>query len=139
MESLPDVEENLARCLENRTEILFAFLYGSAAEGRPFRDLDVGLFVDRTAVPASADLDYAFELTDELEAVVPYPVDVRVINDAPLPFCYNVSRGTILVASDGEALTRFLERTWDEFLDFRPIAMQYLRELDERYRPNSHS
>jgi hypothetical protein len=49
--------------------------------------------VDRVSVPASLDLDYAFALADELEQVVPHPVDVRVINDAPLPFRYNVSRG----------------------------------------------
>ena len=129
MKPLSDVGENLTLCLKGRPEILFAFLYGSATEGGSFRDLDVGLFVDRARVPASVDLDYAFELADELENIVPHPVDVRVINDAPLPFRYNVSQGVVLLATDGEALARFLERTWDEYLDFQPVAMQYLKEL----------
>ncbi len=129
MKPVSDVGENLTLCLKGRPEILFAFLYGSATEGGSFRDLDVGLFVDRARVPASADLDYAFELADELENIVPHPVDVRVINDAPLPFRYNVSQGVVLLATDGEALARFLERTWDEYLDFQPVAMQYLKEL----------
>ena len=115
--------------LDDRPEILFAMLYGSAAEGRPFRDLDVGVFVDRARVDAQQDMDYAFRLADELEAALPYPVDVRVINDAPLGFRYNVSRGTALVVHDRPAFVGFLERTWDEYLDFQPIALQYLRDI----------
>jgi hypothetical protein len=124
-----EIRQALAGRLQNRREILFAILYGSAAEGRSFRDLDVGLFADRPLVPASAELDYAFALADELEQSVPYPVDVRIINDAPLPFRYNVSRGIPLVLNDRNAFFQFLERTWDEFLDFQPVAMQYLKEL----------
>ena len=43
--------------------------------------------------PPAADIDYAFDLADALESAVPQQVDVRVINDAPLGFRYNVSRG----------------------------------------------
>jgi hypothetical protein len=125
----PDIQDKLAGRLQGRAEIQFAILYGSAAEGRSFRDLDVAVYVDRAHVPASADFDYAFALADELEEVVPYPVDVRVANEAPLPFRYNISRGTLLLVRDREALTQFLERTWKEFLDFQPVAMQYLKEL----------
>lgn len=124
-----ETKDALALCLQDRPEILFAILYGSAAEGLPFRDLDIGLFVDRVSVPASAELDYAFALADELEQAASHPIDVRVINDAPLPFRYNVSRGIPLMVNDKEVFARFLERTWDEFLDFQPVAMQYLKEL----------
>ena len=123
------VKEALVCCLQNRPEIDFAILYGSAGEGRSFRDLDIGLFVDRTSVPVLSELDYVFALADELGQVAPCAVDVRVINDAPLAFRYNVSRGVPLVVNDKEAFYRFLERTWDEFLDFKPVAMQYLRDL----------
>jgi predicted nucleotidyltransferase len=125
----PKVKEALVGCLQNWPEFHFAILYGSAAEGRSFRDLDIGLFVDRTLVPASSELNYVFALADELEQVAPCSVDVRVINDAPLPFRYNVSKGIPLVVNHKQAYTHFLERTWDEFLDFQPVAMQYLREL----------
>lgn len=128
MKLLPEIQKKLTRVLKGRPEILFAILYGSATEGRPFHDLDVALFVDRDAVPWSDELDFAFTLVDELEQVAPYPVDVRVINDAPLPFRYQVSRGTALVIHDRPAFFHFRERTWDLFLDFQPVAMQYLKE-----------
>jgi predicted nucleotidyltransferase len=121
--------QHLAPCLVGRLEILFAVLYGSAAEGGPFRDLDVGVMVDRARVPADAELDYAFTLAEALEKAVPFPVDVHILNDAPLPFRYNVSRGVPLVVHDPEALYTFLERTWDDWLDFKPIAMRYLEEM----------
>ena len=125
----PRTEEALVRCLQGRSEIHFAILYGSAAEDRFFGDLDIGLFVDRALVTTSSEVDYVFTIADEFEQVAPCSVDVRVINDAPLPFRYNVSRGIPLVINDKEVFYHFLERTWDEFLDFKPVAIQYLKEL----------
>jgi hypothetical protein len=124
-----DLEKTLAAHLSARPEIRFAMLYGSASEGPAFRDLDIGVFVDRAQVSADADLHYAFALADNLAVMVPFPVDVRVINDAPLPFRYSVSRGIPLAVRDEECFYAFLERTWDEYLDFQPVALQYLRDL----------
>ncbi len=126
---LDQFKEKLSQALQGRPEIIFAMLYGSAIEGGEFNDLDIGLWVERLTVPPLADLSYAFDLADELGQVVAYPVDVRIINQAPLPFRYNVSRGQALLVNDEAALLHFLERTWDEFLDFKPVAMQYIREL----------
>jgi uncharacterized protein len=121
--------EELVQHLTGRPEILFAVLYGSASEGETFRDLDVGIMLDRAQVPASFDLNYAFSLGENLQKVLRFPVDVRVLNDAPLPFRYNVSRGIPLVVRDWGAWFAFRERTWDEYLDFQPVAMSYLREM----------
>jgi len=121
--------EDLAQHLTERPEILFAVLYGSAVEGETFRDLDVGILLDRAQVPANFDLNYAFSLSDSLQRVLRFPVDVRALNDAPLPFRYNVSRGIPLVVRDWEAWFAFRERTWDDYLDFQPVAMAYLREM----------
>jgi predicted nucleotidyltransferase len=124
-----DFRQRLVAYLSDHPEVHFAILFGSAVEGEHFRDLDVGILVDRAHVPAERDWDYAFDLADALRSAVQYPVDVRVINDAPLPFRYNVSRGVPLVVHDPEALYTFLERTWDDWLDFKPIAMRYLEEM----------
>ena len=115
--------------LVRQPEIVFAILYGSAAEGRSFRDLDVAVFVDRAHVPPQSDLDYALTLMDDLAEVVPFPIDVRVVNNAPLAFQYNVSRGEVLLVRDEEALARFRETAWDRYFDFQPVAMQYLKDM----------
>ena len=121
--------EQLSARLEERVEILFAIAYGSAIVGGPFRDVDVAVFVDRELVPAEKDLDYEVALTNALKEPVPCPLDVRVVNDAPLPFRYSVSRGRPLAARNRRALVEFLERAWDEYLDFEPVARRYLLEL----------
>jgi hypothetical protein len=122
------VKHKIVHAFHSHPEVKFAILYGSAAERGPFHDLDIGVYVDRETVPESSELDYAFSLNEKLKRIVPYPVDVRVINDAPLPFRYQVSRGSLVVAHDRSAYFDFLERTWRLFLDFRPLAMRYLEE-----------
>jgi predicted nucleotidyltransferase len=125
---IDSIKKALIRFLQNQTEICFAVLYGSAADSQVFRDVDIGLFVNREAVLPTSDLDYAFTLADQIQDQIKFPVDVRVINDAPLPFRYNVSHGIPLIVNDKEVYARFLERTWDEYLDFQPVALQYLKE-----------
>jgi predicted nucleotidyltransferase len=127
-ESYPKPEE-LAQPLSRQPEILFAVLYGSAADSEAYRDLDVGVMVDRAQTPVADSLDYALALGAKLEKALRFPVDVRVLNDAPLPFRYNVSRGIPLAVRDWDAWFEFRERTWDEYLDFQPVAMAYLREM----------
>jgi uncharacterized protein len=124
-----DLEQTITERLVAQPGLVFAVLYGSAVTGGLFRDLDVAICLDRQVVPAEQDMDYAFDLAEALEAATSNPVDVRVINAAPLPFRYNVSRGRPLVVNDRGAWHTFLERTWDEWWDFEPVAMQYLRDL----------
>ena len=128
-EPVASLKATLAERLENHLELVFALLYGSAMEGSAFHDLDVGTYVDRTLIAPSNDLDCMPALSEELSHDMLYQVDVRVINDAPLTFRYNVSRGQELIVNDFEALARFRESVWDEYLDFQPIALQYLRDM----------
>ncbi|HMN27998.1 MAG TPA: nucleotidyltransferase domain-containing protein [Caldilineaceae bacterium] len=109
--------------------LYFAILYGSAARGGPFRDVDIGLFVDRQTITPDDDFVVCFDLERRLRRVVPFPVDVRVINEASLAFRYNVSKGAPLLVNDDDVYTRFLEYTWDRYLDFAPVAMAYVRAI----------
>lgn len=128
-EQVQQLVPQLSHLLDHRPEILFAILYGSAAEGLQFRDLDIAIFVDRERLPAKQDWDYAFELAAYIERQVPHPVDVRVVNDAPVLFRYNVSRGLPILVNDRIAFADFKEYTWIEYGDFLPVAMRYLEEM----------
>lgn len=126
---IEQLKASLKDYLSGRKEIIFALLYGSAVEDAPFHDLDVGLLVDRERIAGAADLDYSLAMAEALTRQAGFPTDVRVINDAPLGFRYNVSRGEPLMVNDEEALAEFRERTWDEFFDFAPVGHLYLKEL----------
>lgn len=119
----------LTDVLQAQPNILFAVLYGSAAEGAPFHDLDIALFLDRTKAPISQDWELECRIAAALTELLPFPIDVRVINEAPLLFRYSVSTGIPLVVRDQEQYFQFLEHTWDRYLDFKPVAMQYIREM----------
>jgi len=67
-------------------------------------------------------------LVTELQDKVKMPVDIRVLNDAPLAFRYHAIRGRLLMVRDLELLDEYRARIWDDYFDFVPFARQYLRE-----------
>jgi len=84
----PEQREVLSRQfrehLEQEAGVRFAYLYGSVLGSDRVHDVDVGLFLDDTAVPRQATI--ANNLSATLTAKVRLPVDVRVLNEAPLSF-----------------------------------------------------
>ena len=119
----------LTERLAGLSEIRAAFFHGSAERGEPFRDLDIAVLVDRERISAGDDLRYGAGLSDELSRASGYPVDVKVVNDAPPAFRDRVSRGSVLTCRSSAEVVRFKERAWDDWFDFRPVAMAYLRDM----------
>lgn len=128
----PDEREHLVQEIESllraREEVVFAYLHGSFITGEFFRDVDLALYV--TAKPAAdASLRwYEIDIGIDFTSKVRTPIDVRVLNDAPLSFRYHVLKGRLLFTRDDEFLDLFRARTWDEYCDFAPFARRYLRE-----------
>jgi len=121
--------EAIRRALEARPEVTFAYLHGSFLADGPYRDVDVAVWLDRARVPASGWTRYAVDLSAALHLELRVPVDVQVLNGAPVAFRYSAQKGQPLVVRDPELLAEFRARTWDEYFDFLPFARQYLREV----------
>jgi uncharacterized protein YutE (UPF0331/DUF86 family)/predicted nucleotidyltransferase len=127
------IRQRLRDLLAPHDEILFAYLLGSFEQSLPFRDIDVALYLEPSFLQANDELQYSLRLTDELEQSLPYPIDVRVLNNAPCGFRYNATRGRLILCRD-EALHReWLAETWEEYLDFAPalrhIGRGWVRKL----------
>ncbi|MBI4588661.1 MAG: nucleotidyltransferase domain-containing protein [Candidatus Rokubacteria bacterium] len=120
--------DHLRRQLEGRPEILCAYLHGSFLKGDPYRDIDVAVWVDPTRRGARSRAQYALDLSVALHVALRCPVDVQVLNDAPLAFRYHALNGHPLVVRDWEWLDEVRARIWDDYFDFAPFARQYLRE-----------
>jgi predicted nucleotidyltransferase len=116
----------LQEMLQANSAVVFAFVHGSFLKEGPFHDIDVAVFLDDTL---EDPLDTLLELWDEVASQVEYPLDLRLLNEAPLAFRYNVTRGRLIFARDEEEALRFIERAWDEFFDFQPILEAYTRDL----------
>lgn len=119
--------DRLRRLLEGRREIRCAYLHGSFLEGGPYRDVDLAVWIE--SVRRAGWRAYELDLAVELQLALGQPVDVRVLNDAPLAFRFHALRGQLLVVRDPEWLDELRARTWDEYFDFLPFARRYLREV----------
>src|SRR5213593_4503994 len=118
----------LNRELEARSEIVVALLHGSFTRGEAYRDIDVAIWLDPDRLSRDERFRYALDLSVHLQLQLGSPIDVRVLNDAPLAFRYHALQGRPLVVRDEEFLDELRARTWDDYLDFQPFARQYLRE-----------
>ena len=108
-------------------EVEFAYVYGSFPEDRGFHDIDVAVYLTRTE---HVDLlECELSIASMLEQRIRLPVDVRVLNHAPNSFCYEVTRGEVVFSRNEEVRFCFVEKTWNEYLDYKPVVENILHEL----------
>jgi predicted nucleotidyltransferase len=108
----------LKRTLENIESILFAYVYGSFIKRDFFRDIDVAVWIDKPEEAFRHEVD----LSSNLEADFKIPVDVHVINEAPLPFKHAVfTWGRLLFSRDKEARIRIVDETIRQYADLRML------------------
>ncbi len=129
------VRDTLARVLGDHPQVVVAFLFGSFLDQPRFRDIDVGILVDPRQVPESDAWSFASQLATDLELAIRYPVDLVILNYASIAVRYYASLGEVLVCKDAETRYLFLERAWDEYLDFEPFLRASLRDLLEGDQP----
>ena len=69
------------------------------------------------------------ELENELEDILHIPVDIRIINNAPLSFQYNVLKtGKVIVDGDKTLRADFEGLIFKKYFDFVHLRNEYLRE-----------
>lgn len=104
-------------------DIVFAYLHGSFVEGADFRDIDIALFVEESVNKLEIETTLSYELTEKTG----YPVEVKVVNDAPVAFQMAVLRKGVLLLSRSEDIrTNFIEkigRRYREYVHFRNIIL----------------
>lgn len=94
----------------------------------PFRDIDVGVYV--TAMDKKESVYYGLELSERLSFLIKVPVDVRVVNFAPITFQFHVVRGQLIIDNDEDARCTFMEHVARFYLDMKPL---FLRAIKEAY------
>lgn len=123
--------EQIKEVLQQKEEVVFAYVFGSFLQDPVFRDIDVGVYLNDKTFEEDNSLDYSFELASEIEDEIGSEpmVDVRVLNQAPFYFLNNVfARGQLILCRDDDFLGNLIEKTAFKYLDYRPFAEQYLKE-----------
>ena len=126
----PSEKENIIRTvsshlLEIHEEIIAAYCFGSFLADA-FADIDLGLLLDS---PPEEQVVYEMALETELENLIPYSFDIRVINRAPISFCQSVVRGKVIVDRDPNRRADFEGRVIKQYFDFAPFRQRYLAEV----------
>ncbi len=112
--------------LEKEPNLAFAYLYGSAVEQQTVHDIDIGLYYESAdSLPSS---DQILTLAHQLSSALHIPVDVRVLNQAPLSFLFHALHGQLLTCQDPNLHATILERIAREYLDIAPLLRQSTKD-----------
>ncbi|ABL79131.1 type VII toxin-antitoxin system MntA family adenylyltransferase antitoxin [Thermofilum pendens] len=119
--------ETIARVLSNRSNVVFAYIFGSRAKGqaRCRSDIDVAVYTR-----GEASWKHLVELKNELEDALGLDVDLVHLNEAPLTLAYEVvSTGVLVLDRDSEARAEYEVKVLKQFLDMKPRLEEYYEEL----------
>jgi uncharacterized protein len=107
-------------------EIIAVYLYGSRARGTATARSDVDLaLLYRTPPPPSLE-GLPFDIEAELERGLGVPVEIVVLNDAPVDLVHRVLRdGILLLDRDRSRRIRFEVKARNEFFDLQPHLARY--------------
>lgn len=125
------VIRDIAAFLDNEEAILFAYVYGSFCGEDGFNDIDVAVYVNELAITKDDRLDYQLGLAVRLERELKqYPIDGRILNNAPLSFRFSViTHGDLIYAKDEKARVSFEAMTRSLYFDFKPHAQFYYQHM----------
>lgn len=122
-----NIEKKIISTLKTKKEIIFAYLHGSFLEN-DFRDVDIAIYLNIIGSKKEV-LQYELALERKLEEIIGFPVDVRIINYAPLSFRFKVIKDRFLLFSKNEGIrSDFESLSIVEYHDFNFIRKMYGRE-----------
>ncbi|MDR7554988.1 MAG: nucleotidyltransferase domain-containing protein [Armatimonadota bacterium] len=134
LHALPPDERR--RCLQHIVAVLardptvvFAYVFGSFVEDRPFEDIDVAVFVEPPPGARLDSLAVQLDLSARLETAVGLPVEVVVLNTAPLGVRRAALRGQLLWSRDDARRIALLEGTSHELMDMAFLGREALQDL----------
>lgn len=119
----------------SKDEVVFAYLFGSYAEGKAKAGSDIDVAVYVTDVKEDEFLKYKLKYKSDLEDIFKIPVDLIVMNDAPPLLNHEVFKnGIILKNSNHSLLSRFRVKNFYFYLDQMYIINKYLEKTKEKIR-----
>ena len=106
-----NIKTRIMKALQSQGDISFAYIYGSfLRDETTARDLDIAVYLEDCKGLLESDLRRAEEIKEVIEPATDMPVDVRVLNEAPVEFQLEVTEtGIPIYISDEDAFTDYLE------------------------------
>jgi predicted nucleotidyltransferase len=110
-----------------KKDVYTAYLFGSFIKDDSFSDIDLGIL---NRIVLEKPLNFEIGLENQLEDIIIYPVDVRILNNAPISFCQDVIRhGSVILDRDPNARADFEGKVLKQYFDFSCFRRLYLAEV----------
>lgn len=119
----------IAEALERDGSILFAYCFGSFAEGRDFADVDLAVYSDPDKAGGEDLLKKEIDLTAAAERAGGIPADVVILNTASLGLRMAAIRGRLVYSRDESRRLEFVEITSSEYMDTAFLRRESLRDV----------
>ena len=122
--NVAEIGNKVREVLSKFQEIEFAYCFGSMLKNDTFNDIDVALHVSVDFSPYER-VKFSLLVGRELEkAIKPrYEFDVRVLNQSPLYFQYEVIKtGKIIFSRDKVKRVRHETQILSDYLDYRETS-----------------
>jgi hypothetical protein len=123
-----DIVAQISAFLARQSEIVFAFLYGSFLTETFFRDIDIGIYVNQMSPAEFSTYENRLAYLLAKESNFSWPMEVKIINIAPVSFDFQVMRGKLLFTQDDDLLSDLMVATARKYLDMAPLRRHYIRE-----------
>jgi predicted nucleotidyltransferase len=132
----PEKKEEIISAIKDRlekyNEIIFAYIFGSFVDNETpfFRDIDIGVYINKDVISEKKFIDYAIKLSLELESLFKkYPVDVVIMNNAPLSLLSKITQGELLFVRDERLWIDFVTRAWSLYHDHAITSREILKDM----------
>ncbi|MEJ2567858.1 MAG: DUF86 domain-containing protein [candidate division WOR-3 bacterium] len=129
------IKKKLKNYFEKREEIMFAFLFGSVANGKTtgISDIDIAVMLDESKIDkAKNPYGYKAELLAKLISVLSFnDIDFIVLNEAPLLLKHRIVQSGREIYTKNEKLsTQFRVKVMEQFLDLKPAVEEGERNIN---------
>ena len=127
-------QKKITTILETVDSMEFAYIHGSAVYTDKYHDIDIAIFLtplkfNEIMDKGSITLDMLMPLENKIEHALHTPVDIQVLNNAPLSFRYTVvNKNIVLIDKNPSLREQFELLSRVEYYDFRPKIEEYIRE-----------
>lgn len=123
-----DLINKISHIFSTKKDIVFAYIFGSFISKDEFKDIDVGVYIYN--IETATILKSELELERELEDIIRIPADVRIINNAPISFVYNILRNKVVILdNDIDLRSDFEGIVLKKYFDLQYFRREYLREI----------
>ena len=108
--------------LDDREDVILAFIFGSAVEGKLTEESDIDIAVLFARKPSSSVL---LDIIDNLSTITGREVDIVILNNSsPIIRMQVLKKGTLLKKKNNAIYNEFFVRTMKEYDDLKHIRKE---------------